>query len=150
MVSRFNAAITSDALRLEEGQVQISPFGEGVDLADQKRMRHYYIDSKGNLQLAAQFYVAMENTALGNYTVERGYFICGVVEIFKQRFEVLFSFRESEGMLAYAKIQAFDLGFLRVGPSKSQKSSSTAMPIAKGSLLAQFVNPSQEIGRAHV
>ncbi len=144
VVSRFNAAITSDALRLEEGQVQITPFGEGVDLADQKRMRHYYIDSKGNLQLAAQFYVAMENTAFGNYTVERGYFICGVVEIFKQRFEVLFSFRESEGMLAYAKIQAFDLGFLRVGPSKSQKSSSTAMPIAKGSLLAQFVNPSQE------
>lgn len=143
VVSRFNAAITSDALKLEEGQVQITPFGEGVDLADQKRMRHYYIDSKGNLQLAAQFYVAMEHTALGNYTVERGYFVCGVVEIFKQRFEALFSFRESEGMLAYAKIQAFDLGFLQVGPSKFQKSS-TAMPIAKGSLLAQFVNPSQE------
>lgn len=144
IVSQFNGAAASEALQLAESQVQLTPFGEGYDLADLKRMRHYYIGKKGDLQLAAQFYIALENTSLGNYTVERGYFICGVIEIFKKRFETLFSFRESEGILAYAKIPAMDLGFLQVGASKFQKSSGTSMPIAKGSLLAQFINPSQE------
>lgn len=144
IVSRFNSAVAGEALNLDEGQVQITPFGDGADLADLKRMRHYYIDRKGNLQLAAQFYVASEHTTLGNYTVEQGYFICAVIEVFQKRFEVLFSFRESEGMLAYAKIPAMDLGFLRIGSSKFQKDSGTALPIAKGSLLEQFISPNQE------
>lgn len=74
---------------------------------DQRRMRHYYIDGSGGIKLTAQFYYADVNTRLGSYTVERGIFVCGVIEIFKVRFEVLFSFREGMGcwrMDAYRRL----------------------------------------------
>ena len=53
-------------------QVKASHFGDGVDLVDQRRMRHYYIDSSGNIKLTAQFYYADVNARLGSYTVEQG------------------------------------------------------------------------------
>lgn len=144
IVSKFNSEIKSEFLKLDENQVQIRPYGQGADLADLKRMRHYYINQNGKIQLSAQFYYASEHTTLGNYIVERGFFICGVIEIFDKRFEALFSFRESEGILAYAKIPALNLGFLSVGASKFQMDNNTSLPISKDSLLAQFVNPEQE------
>ena len=144
VVERFNSQVTNESLRLDANEVQLTPFGNGTDLADLKRMRHYYISPSGNLQLAAQFYFSTVNTKLGNYTVQRGFFICGVLEIFKKRFEVLFSFRESEGLLAYAKIPSINLGFLKIGPSKFSKNSGDTLPLAKDSVLAQFINPAQQ------
>lgn len=144
IVSQFNSQIKSESLRLEESQVQLTPFGNGTDLTDLKRMRHYFISNKGNLQLAAQFYYAVENTALGNYTIEKGIFICGVIEIFGKRFEALFSIRESDGLLAYAKIPAMDLGFLQISASEFQKKANQSLPVPKDSVLSQFVNPAQE------
>lgn len=139
----FNAFVI-ESLKLDPGQIQLTPFGTGYDLADLKRMRHYYINSSGNIQLAAQFYYSSVDTRLGNYTVSRGLFICGVIELFKKRFEVLFSFQEQEGLLAYAKIPSIDLGFLSIGPSQYSKNQPNALPLAKDSVMAQFLNPSQE------
>lgn len=144
IVSHFNTQVKSDALRLEESQVQLTSFGDGTDLADLKRMRHYFINNAGKLQLAAQFYYAVENTALGNYTIEKGIFVCGVIEIFGKRFEVLFSVRESDGLLAYAKIPSMNLGFLQIGSSEFQKETKQSLPVPKDSVLSQFVTPSQE------
>lgn len=144
IVDQFNDQVDAPALQLDASQVQLTPFGDGMDLTDLKRMRHYYINKSGNLQLMAQFYYATVNTTFGNYTVERGFFICGVLELFGKRFEVLFSFRESEGIVAYAKIPKMNLGFLKIGPSEIGKEGGESLPIAKDSILSQFLNPEQE------
>lgn len=144
IVSHFNAEVRSSSLHLDDSQVQITKFGDGVDVTDLKRMRHYYIDAYGRLKLMAQFYYATQNTRLGNYTVERGIFICAVIEIFGKAFEVLFSFREGEGLLAYARIPEINLGFLRIGASEFSRNSNSALPIAQDSVMAQFVNPQSD------
>ena len=144
IVSRFNSEVHSEVFQLNEDEVRISTLDKGYDLADLSRMRHYYIDASGNLKLAVQFYYATENTHLGNYSVERGFFICGVIEIFKKQFEALFSFRESEGVLAYARIPAMNLGFLQIDSSKFKKKENSSLPVAKNSVVAQFVNPDKD------
>lgn len=144
IVERFNAQVMEPALRLDASQVQLTPFGQGMDMTDLKRMRHYYINASGNLQLMAQFYYSTVNTRFGSYSIERGFFLCGVIELFGKRFEVLFSLRETEGMVAYAKIPNMDLGFLRIGPSQIGKESKDNLPIAKDSILSQFLIPEQE------
>lgn len=141
IVAHFNAEVSSSSLHLDASQVQITKFEDGVDVTDLKRMRHYYLDASGHLKLMAQFYYAAQNTRLGNYTVERGIFICAVIEIFGKAFEVLFSFREGEGLLAYARIPEINLGFLRIGASQFSRSSNAAFPIAQDSVMAQFVDP---------
>lgn len=142
LVGAFNEQVKEPALRLDADQVQLTPFEDGMDVTDLKRMRHYYISSSGNLQLMAQFYYSSVNTRFGSFTVERGFFICGVLELWGKRFEVLFSLRESEGITAYAKIPEMNLGFLKIGPSQMEKSGD-ALPIAKDSILSQFLNPQQ-------
>lgn len=144
IVEQFNRQVKSDALRLEETQVQLTQFGNGMDLADLKRMRHYYINDAGKLQLAAQFYYASTKTTLGNYQIEPGIFFCGAIEIFKKRFEVLFCYKENEGILAYAKIPSMDLGFLKVGPSQVVPESEKQFPLPKDSVLAQFLNTEEK------
>lgn len=144
IVDEFNAKTDSSALKLNVEQVQMTAFGSGHDLTDLKRMRHYYIDKSGKIKLTAQFYYAKVNTTMGNYTVERGLFICGVVEIFKKRFEALFSYREKEGILAYAKIPSINLGFLKLGPSKAGQGDGTQLPISSNSVMSQFLDQKQD------
>lgn len=144
IVNHFNAEVRSDALRLDATQVQITEFGGGMDVTDLKRMRHYYIDASGRMKLMAQFYYAAENTRMGNYTVDRGIFICAVIEIFGKAFEVLFSFREGEGLLAYARVPEINLGFLKIGASEFSRSSSSPLPVAENSVITQFINPKSD------
>lgn len=145
IVSQFNSEVQSASLQMDASQVQVTPFGDGLDVTDLQRMRHYFIDRSGRMKLMAQFYYATQNTKLGNYTVERGLFICAVIEVFGKAFEVLFSFREGEGLLAYAKIPAIDLGFLKIGPSEFSRGSDAVLPVAKDSVLTQFI-PSKSDG----
>lgn len=144
IVSQFNSEVKNGSLQMDVSQVQVTPFGDGLDVTDLKRMRHYYINRSGQMKLMAQFYYATQSTRLGNYTVERGLFICAVIEIFGKAFEVLFSFREGEGLLAYAKIPAMDLGFLKIGPSEFSRRSDSALPVAKDSVLSQFIPPQSD------
>ena len=143
LAEAFNQRIHDNSLVLERDQVKASPFGDGVDLVDQRRMRHYYIDGSGGIKLTAQFYYADVNTRLGSYTVERGIFVCGVIEIFKVRFEVLFSFREGDGVLAYGRIPEVNLGFLKLGPSQAGQESGEALPVPADSVLRQFMGKEQ-------
>lgn len=141
IAEHFNGQIESNVLKLDPEQIQITGYEGGTDLADLKRMRHYFIDRKGNIQLSAQFYYSSENTRFGNYTVEQGIFFCGVLEIFKIQFEVLFSWRKSdECILAYARVSPIDLGFLRIDSSGLPSAGTSGLPIAQNSVMAQFVD----------
>lgn len=139
IVSQFNSQVKNASLQMDVSQVQVTPFGDGLDVTDLQRMRHYYIDRSGKMKLMAQFYYAAEDTTLGNYTVQRGLFICAVIEIFGKAFEVLFFFREGDGILAYAKIPAMDLGFLKIGSSDFSSQGDSMLPVARNSVLSQFL-----------
>lgn len=142
ITNQFNENVVSEFLRLDENQMQITLYDGGADLADLKRMRHYHISPDGKTELCAQFYYAAENTSIGNYKIEQGFFVCGVIEIMGKRFEALFSMRESEGILAYGKIPTIDLGFLKIDESEYNKKEK--LPISKDSLLSQFLNNDKE------
>ena len=146
IVTDFNKQVTNQMLNLDASQVNLTSFQgrKDMDLTDLKRMRQYHINESGKIQLMAQFYYAGVSTQFGSYTVEKGIFICARITIFNKTFDVLFSFRENEGLLAYAKIPNMDLGFLQIGPSKFAKENKDVLPIAKDSVLTQFVNPEQE------
>lgn len=144
VVEQFNSEVGDVSLKLDTTQVRMTPLGDGLDVTDQKRMRHYYIDKNGKLKLMAQFYYASDNTKLGEYTVERGLFICGVIEIFGKSFDVLFSFRENDGLLAYARIPSIDLGFLKIGPSQLDSGSDPMLPLAENSLVSQFAGEQRD------
>ncbi|MCM1126243.1 MAG: hypothetical protein NC429_07190 [Lachnospiraceae bacterium] len=141
----FNHHVDCKALALDPEQIQLTNYKEGTDLADLKRTRHYFIDKDGNIQLSAQFYYASVNTRLGDYIVEQGLFFCGVLEILKARFEVLFSWRKSdECILAYARVEPINLGFLEIGSSGLSSKESGGIPIAENSVMAQFVDLRKE------
>lgn len=142
ITNQFNENVASEFLRLDENQIQITLYDGGADLADLKRMRHYHISPDGKTELCAQFYYAAENTSIGNYKIEQGFFVCGVIDIMGSRFEALFSMRESEGVLAYGKIPSIDLGFLKIDESEYNKKEK--LPIPKDSLLSQFLNNDKE------
>ncbi|MFQ9515041.1 MAG: hypothetical protein ACLRZ9_04345 [Eubacterium sp.] len=143
IVDQFNQKMNNDSLKLDLEQTQITPFGEGVDVTDLKRMRHYYIGKDYRMKLTAQFYYSTIEMTFGNYNVERGIFVCGVISIFNKQFEVLFSLREEEGILAYAKIPSIDLKFLKIGASTFSKNENNALPLKPNSVMAQFINPNQ-------
>lgn len=144
VVRHFNEQLSEKSLVLSAGKVKVSPYDGGLNLVDQRRMRHYYIDRQGRLSLKAQFYYASVNKSLGDYTIERGIFLCGVIEIFKLHFEVLFSFRESDGVLAYARIAELDLGFLKLTESKYNSANENTMPLPVDSVLYQFMGSQQK------
>lgn len=138
IVKCFNDNMSDASFHLSEPEVQVMPFQNGLNVTDTKRMRHYYIDNNGKWKLLAQMYYSDVDTTMGSYEIKKGFFLCGVIELFKIRFEVLFSYRE-EGLVAYAKIPAINLGFLEIGPSRISELSGETLPVAQKSLLYQFV-----------
>lgn len=141
VADHFNRQVDSVDLKLDPEQIQLTSYEAGTDLADLKRMRHYFINKKGNIELSAQFYYSSVDTKFGNYTVEQGLFFCGVLEILKARFEVLFSWRKSEEcILAYARAAPIKLGFLTIDSSDFASERSSELPIAADSVMSQFVD----------
>ncbi len=140
IVEVFNKGVNNDSFALESSQVKITPFGSGVDITDLKRMRHYYINASGNLQLTAQFYYAALKTKLGGYTVEPGTFVCGVIEIFGKEFEVLFVTNQNDGMMAYAKIPSMDLGFIKIESSSYKQDQQENVVLSSDNALTQFID----------
>ncbi|HEX3022060.1 MAG TPA: hypothetical protein VHP81_06695, partial [Lachnospiraceae bacterium] len=81
------------------------------------------------LCLQAQFYYAILNSTLGDYQVTPGIFVCGVVELFnKLRIRALFSFREQDGVIAFAQISELDLGFIKLTGSHFEQPSVNPLP----------------------
>lgn len=144
IVNHFNTQAKSKEFQLDASRVRLTSLQGGIELTDLKRMRHYYINSSGAIQLQAQFYYASTDTELGDYTIKKGIFICGILDLFGKKFEVLFSFNESEGLLAYAKIPEIDLKFLKIGPSSFNDKNPKQLPLEEHSILKQFINYEQE------
>ncbi len=144
IVNHFNTQAKSKEFQLDASRVRLTSLQGGIELTDLKRMRHYYINSSGTIQLQAQFYYASTDTELGDYTIKKGIFICGILDLFGKKFEVLFSFNESEGLLAYAKIPEIDLKFLKIGPSSFNDKNPKQLPLEEHSILKQFINYEQD------
>ncbi len=141
VADHFNRQVRGDKFKLDPERIQLTSYERGTDLADLKNMRHYFIDEKGNIELSAQFYYASVNTEFGDYTVEQGLFFCGVLDILRVRFNVLFSWRKSEKcILAYAGVKTIDLKFLTISSSGFTLAESQDFPIASNSVMSQFFN----------
>ena len=133
LAEAFNQRIHDNSLVLERDQVKASHFGDGVDLVDQRRMRHYYIDGSGNIKLTAQFYYADVNTRLGSYTVERGSLYAESLRFSRSGSRFCFSFRG--GGMGCWRMDAYrevNLGFLKLGPSQAGQESGEALPVPGG------------------
>ena len=91
-------------------------------------MRHYYIDGSGGISYGPVLLCGCKYQA-GQLHGERGIFVCGVIEIFKVRFEVLFSFREGDGVLAYGRIPEVNLGIPEIRSSQAGQESGEALPV---------------------
>lgn len=147
LVGKFNQTINDNSLNLEENKIKLTPITlsladkgdvQGWSLVDQKRMRHYFVDNQGNVRLLAQFYYSVVDMILGDYDITRGIFLCGMIEIFKYKIKTLFSFREGEGVLAFAYIQNIDLGFFKIGASRFENQPGT-LQLKDNNVLRQFV-----------
>lgn len=137
-VEHFNRYIVDKRLSLNASQAGIRSFGSGFALTDNEKMRHYFIDTQGNLSLQAQFYYSdmISPITLGSYTVSAGIFISGTVKLFNFSFTLLFSLRQGEGLTAFAKIDPIDLKFIKIASSGSP---TDLLPIPKNSLAKQFI-----------
>lgn len=144
MVEIFNRGVNNSAFYLEHTQVTFTRFGTGIDITDKKRMRHYFVQSSGRVQLTAQFYYAVIKTSLGEYSIEPGTFVCGVIEIFGKEFEVLFLSNQENGVVAYAKIPSMDLGFLKIESSSYKQDQQSCNALSNDSALTQFIDLRKE------
>lgn len=144
IVEIFNRGVHNSLFNLESSQVKITPFATGIDITDLKRMRHYYINSTGQLQLTAQFYYAALKTRFGGYTVEPGVFVCGVIEIFGKEFEVLFVSNQNDGIMAYAKIPTMNLGFIKIESSSYKQGQQDGVVLSSDNALTQFIDLNKE------
>lgn len=123
VVTQFNGLVKSDAFTVSGENVSLERIPgitgeESIVLTDKSRMRHYYINSQGKLNLQAQFYFSVVDTRLGDYTMKKGVFLCGSITLFKKfTVRALFSMSETDGVIAYASIDKINLGILSIGPS---------------------------------
>lgn len=122
IVSFFNGQVKdAPALALRADEVQIRRHDKGYALVDRQRMRHYFVDSSGVISLRAQFYYAwsLGQRSLGSFSISPGFFFAGSIEVFDARFEALFSLRENEGLLAFARIDRIVIGdILRISSTE--------------------------------
>lgn len=142
----FNERISDKSFALEADRLRTESFQGGVILTDKKRMRHYYIHKDGRLQLQAQFYYAMKNMTLGDYTIARGIFACCTIRLFRKvEFQALLSLSETDGVMAYACIRNLNLGFLKLeGSGMNTQGNSPLANLPSNSLLRQFVSPDEK------
>lgn len=146
VAEEFNNRISDKTFALDAAQVETEEFGEGLIIIDKKRMRHYYLTKEGALQLQAQFYYATKDMELGDYTISQGIFLCSTIRLFQKiEIQALFSMSDKEGVLAYACIRNFDLGFLKLtGSGLSDKAENPLAKLPEKSVLRQFVSPDEK------
>ena len=142
----FNERISDKSFALSADRLRTECFQDGVILTDKMRMRHYYINKDGKLQLQAQFYYAMKNMTLGDYTITRGIFTCCTLRLFdKIEFQALLSISETDGLMAYACIRNLNLGFLKLeGSGMNTQSDNPLASLPQNSLLRQFIDPDEK------
>lgn len=148
IVDFFNSSLLDEKLKLDKGAVDISPISEvqGIELVDKKRLRHYFIDSKGKLSLEPQFYYSMEpkDIDFGGYIISPGMFICGVIKIFNVEFKIYFSMKPNEGILGFLQSDPFQFGLFKVSESAFSKAQKNPIPLPESSILHQFLVPGKK------
>lgn len=146
VAEEFNKCIADKTFALDAAQVETEAFGEGLIIIDKKRMRHYYLTRDGTLQLQAQFYYAVKDMELGDYTISQGIFMCCTIRLFQTvEMQALFSMSDKDGVLAYACIKNFDWGFLKlIGSGLSDDAENPLAKLPEKSLLRQFVSPDEK------
>lgn len=146
IVEFFNKNIEEESLRLSSNQCKITNLNNGIALVDKKRMRHYFIDRKGKMYLRCQFYTSFEEKEIemGDYKLQPGMFICGVLEILGVNFKVLFSMNPNEGILAFMHVDEIDIGFLKFTSSSFKKDVESKAVIPSDSPVYQFIDKKSE------
>lgn len=149
IISFFNDNITSSQFKLKEGYVSIKRTSASSDeytLVDKYRMRHYYVNGKGELFLRPQFYYSdvRESFKIANgMMVSAGIFLCAKICVFgKISLKVLFSFRRNEGTLAFGMLSEINLGIIKI--TSSDYAAKNPIPIPKNSVLSQFLDISSK------
>ncbi|MGE4318140.1 MAG: hypothetical protein AB7E96_04455 [Deferribacterales bacterium] len=142
-VSHFSEAVADKNLALSQGNVKIQPFGGGYMLTDTAKMRLFTISAEGKLQLNAQFYFSdvIGEKQFGSYKVSAGIFVSGVVSVFDIRFALLISYRVNDGLVAFAKIDAFDIkiGGFSLCKISGSKAKQDLIPLPEKSIVKQFI-----------
>ena len=149
IVKFFKENVSSNQLWLDEEYVSIKaePNGyisaeNGYYLVDKFRMRHYYVKNDGSLHLCPQFYysnVANPYKLPNGMLVSAGIFLCAQIRVFGISLKILFSFRQSEGVLAFGRLSEINLGIIKI--SSSEFSQDNPIPIPETSVLWQFLGP---------
>lgn len=150
LINHFNTQVAAKELHLKEGRVEIQRYGDGLAFIDQERMRCYYIEKDGKLKLQAQIYYSTVPTPIqmGPYSISGGIFLCGVIEIFKVKIKILFSFVKGSGVLAFAQLDRITLGgFLSLTAAKRQiGADGTTIPLPANSVMQQFMDKTNSNG----
>lgn len=143
IVDFFNQTISDKNLLLNLDETKIAKLGNGTELIDKHRMRHYFIDNNGRLQLRAQFYLSLspEEYNFGSYKITPGMFLCGVLKIFGVSLKIYFSLNKNEGILAFVQVSRFNFGMLSFSESLFSKNANKNNCLPEGSIVHQFINP---------
>lgn len=137
--------------KLEPSNMELANYDNGLEIIDQKHLRHYFLSKNGNISMRTQFYCSLEKEKMqfGAYTLEPGIFICGVIQFFGLKVETVFSIKkDSKGknydeILAFAHIEPCHLGPISINSSKFSKDT-TPISLPKDNALHQFLKPNTE------
>jgi hypothetical protein len=122
VVSAFNNAVTSE-FALDENNTNLERIYDKtkkqvIIATDKRKMRHYSISSDGSLGLETQFYYSISDIEFGEYSLKKGFFLCGSITLFnKFTIKALFSIDEVDGVIAYAAMDKLDLGIIQISKS---------------------------------
>lgn len=110
-IAKLNGQVPP-GLALDPGAIQVFRHDGGYALVDRRKMRHYFVAASGAVTLRAQFYYAVSEDipGFGSFSVTPGLFLCATIQVFEARFAALFSLRESDGLLAYARLAPIRIG----------------------------------------
>jgi hypothetical protein len=97
----FNSVVPQELTISSEDKLQISTLSDSqVIITDQSTMRHFKVDSSGNVSLNCQIYICTQSTKIGEYEMPEGFFLCGTLEIFEFKSRALFLIEPGNSIIA--------------------------------------------------
>lgn len=146
VLSEFNQAVPSE-LKIGQGNLLLTPMGDNYIVTDKGKMRHYRIANDGKISLNCQIFICSKQMRLGEYNVKPGFFICGVLEIFKYDIRFLFQVVKGESLIALVQLPEIKIGGL-LSLTKSGKKP-PINPI-NGGLAGELIKPDNNGGVLYI
>ncbi len=146
VLSEFNRAVPSE-LTIGQGKLQLTPMGDSYIVTDRGKMRHYRIAKDGKISLNCQIFICTKEMQLGEYLVKPGFFMCGVLEIFKYDIRFLFQVVKGESLIALVQLPEIKIGAL-LSLTKSEKKP-PINPI-NGGLAGELIKPDSNGGVLYI